>query len=82
MGSAPIAGPTPVSDVPEATEVVELERRVFCSAGRATEIASVMADVVTEAASKLACAVGRRMRKLLVLIGDDMLMIDLEDLNG
>lgn len=53
-GSILTAGLTLSSEVPEAAEVVELERRVFCSVGRATELASVMAEVVTVDASKLA----------------------------
>ena len=54
-----------MAEVPDAAEVVELERRVFCSAvGRAAEIASVIAVVVgdDEEASKLWWVVGRRIR--------------------
>ena len=54
-----------MTEAPDAAEVVELERRVFCSAvGRAVEIASVIADVVgdDEEASKLWWLVGRRIR--------------------
>jgi len=61
--------------VPDAAEVVELERRVFCSAtGRAaTQMASVMAEAAAaDEASKLAWAVGRRIRKLLLVVGDDI----------
>ena len=72
-GSTVAAGVTASSVVPDAAEVVEFDRRVFCSAGRTAEIASVMADVVGDDASKLACEVGRRIRKLLVVIGEDML---------
>jgi hypothetical protein len=53
-GSISSAGLTLSSEVPEAAEVVELERRVFGSVGRAAELASVMAEVVTADASKLA----------------------------
>lgn len=61
--------------MPDDAEVLELERRVFGSAGTvAAETDSAIAELFTAAGSKLAWVVGRRMRKLLVLllVGEDI----------
>ena len=74
-GTTVASGPTLPSDVPDDVEVLELERRVFCSAGTvASETDSVMGEVLAAEGSKLAWVVGRRMRKLLplVVVGEDM----------
>jgi hypothetical protein len=82
VGSASAAGPvTLLSDMPDAADVVELERRVFCSAGGDTETASVIAEAAAGDALKLAWMVGRRMRKLWVaLVGSDIFGGDFDEL--
>jgi hypothetical protein len=67
--------------MPDAADVVELERRVFCSAGGDTETASVIAEAAAGDALKLAWMVGRRMRKLWVaLVGSDIFGGDFDEL--
>jgi hypothetical protein len=74
-GTMAAAGATLLSVVLDAAEVVELDRRVLGSAERAAEMTSVMADPDAVDGSKLAWAVGRRTRKLLVVVvvGEDIL---------
>jgi hypothetical protein len=64
-----------LSEEADPAEVMELDRRVFSPAGRDTEIASEMAEAVAADASKLAWAVGRSTRKLLMLAGEDIFAV-------